>query len=239
MTFNRQIAAGVALALVSALAQADPWKGKGEAGIVAASGNTDSQSFNLKLGLTKVEDLWKHALDMSYVRTSSDGVTDANRFVGTWQSNYNYSARTFAFGAARYDHDEFGGFLYQASISGGLGYKFYDTDTVKFSGQAGLGYRRLEENVTHETSNGVVFVGGLNYEYAVTATTKLTDKLTVESGSDNTLFTNFVGVEVKMSDKLGVVRRLRRDAQHQPACRQEVDRHDHDSQSGLFILSGP
>ena len=37
---------------------------------------------------------------MSYVRTTSDGVTDANRFVGSWQSNYNFAARTFAFGAA-------------------------------------------------------------------------------------------------------------------------------------------
>jgi putative salt-induced outer membrane protein len=204
MTRNQQILALVTLATIAAAAQADPWKGKGEAGIVAATGNTDSQSFNFKLGMTKVEDLWKHALDMSYVRTSADGVTDANRFVGTWQSNYNFSARTFAFGGARYDHDEFGGFLYQASLSTGLGYKFFDTDTVKFSGQAGIGYRRLEDSVTHETSNGAVFVGGLNYEYTITSTTKLTDKFTVESGSDNTLFTNFVGVEVKMSDKLGL-----------------------------------
>ena len=199
------IVAGSALAFaLASTAYADPWKGKGEAGIVASTGNTDSQSFNLKLGMTKVEDLWKHALDMSYLRTSADGVTDANRFVGTWQSNYNFSARTFVFGGARYDHDEFGGFIYQASISTGLGYKFYDTDTVKFSGQAGIGYRRLEENVTHDTSNGAIFVGGLNYEYAITKTTKLTDKFTVESGSDNTLLTNFVGVEVKMSDKLGL-----------------------------------
>lgn len=199
------IAASFALALVLASsAHADPWKGKGEAGIVSSSGNTDSQSFNLKLGMTKVQDLWKHALDMSYLQTSANGVTDANRFVGTWQSNYNFRARTFAFGAARYDHDEFGGFLYQASISGGLGYKFIDTDTVKFSGQAGVGYRKLEENVTHDTSSGAVFVGGLNYEWAITTTTKLTDKFTVESGSDNTLLTNFVGVEVKMSDKLGL-----------------------------------
>jgi putative salt-induced outer membrane protein len=199
------IVAGATLALVVASAvHADPWKGKGEAGIVSSSGNTDSQSFNLKLGMTKVQDLWKHALDMSYLRTSANGVTDANRFVGSWQSNYNYSPRTFAFGGARYDHDEFGGFLYQASISAGLGYKFYDTDTVKFSGQAGVGYRKLEENVTHETSSGAVFVGGLNYEWTITKTTKLSDKFTVEAGSDNTLLTNFVGIEVKMSDKLGL-----------------------------------
>jgi putative salt-induced outer membrane protein len=204
MTLNRQIVAGVALTLVAAVAQADPWKGKGEAGAVWASGNTDSSSINLKLAMTKEVDLWKHALDMSYLRASSNGDTSANKFVGGWQSNYNFSARTFAFGALRYEHDEFSGFDYQASASTGVGYKFYDTDTVKFSGQAGVGYRRLKDNVTDETSGDVIFVAGLDYEYKVTATTKLVDKFHMEAGSDNTLLTNFAGVEVKMSDKLAL-----------------------------------
>lgn len=204
MTLNRQIVAAVALALAAAVAQADPWKGKGEAGAVWASGNTDSSSINLKLSMSKEVDQWKHALDMSYLRASSNGDTSANKFVGGWQSNYNLDARTFAFGALRYEHDEFSGFGYQASASTGLGYKFYDTDTVKFSGQAGVGYRRLKDNVTDETSGDVIFVAGLDYEYKVTATTKLVDKFHMEAGSDNTLLTNFAGVEVKMSDKLAL-----------------------------------
>jgi putative salt-induced outer membrane protein len=204
MTLNRQIAAGVALALIAAVAQADPWQGKGEAGAVWASGNTDSSSVNLKLAMSKVADEWKHQLDMSYLRASANGDTSANKFVGAWQSNYNFSTRTFAFGALRYDHDEFSGFQYQASASTGLGYKFFDTDTVKFSGQAGVGYRRIEDSVTDATSDDLVFVAGLDYEYTVTATTKLVDKFHLETGSDNTQLTNFAGVEVKMSDKLAL-----------------------------------
>jgi putative salt-induced outer membrane protein len=204
MTLNRQIAAAVALALVAVAAQADPWKGKGEAGAVWASGNTDSSSVNLKLSMTKEVEEWKHALDMSYLRASSNGDTSANKFVGGWQSNYNFSARTFAFGALRYEHDEFSGFDYQASASTGMGYKFYDTDTLKLSGQAGLGYRRIKDNVSGATSGDLIFVAGLNYEYAVTSTTKLVDKFHMEAGSDNTLLTNFAGVEVKMSDKLAL-----------------------------------
>ncbi len=204
MTLNRHIAAAVAVALTATVAQADPWKGKGEAGAVWASGNTDTTSINLKLGMSKEIDLWKHALDMSYLHGTSDGVTDANRFVGDWQSNYNFAVRTFAFGALRYEHDEFSGFTYQASASGGLGYKFFDTDTVKFSGQAGVGYRRIEDSGSSDTSNGVIFVGGLDYEYKVTATTKLIDKFHLEAGSDNTLLENFAGVEVKMSEKLAL-----------------------------------
>lgn len=204
MTVNQQIGAGVALALIAAVAQADPWQGKGEAGAVWATGNTDSSSADLKLAMTKAVDEWKHELDMSYLHATSNGNTSANKFVGAWQSDYNFSTRTFAFGALRYEHDELSGFTYQASASTGLGYKFYDTDTVKLSGQAGLGYRRIKDGVTDTTSSNLIGVAGLDYEYKVTATTKLVDKFHLETGSDNTLLTNFAGVEVKMSDKLAL-----------------------------------
>ena len=204
MTRNRQILAGVMLATAAAAAQADPWKGKGEAGAVWASGNTDSSSVNLKLSMSKVVDEWKHQLDMSYLHSTSNGDTSANKFVGGWQSNYNFTASTFAFGALRYEHDEFSGFNYQASASAGLGYKFFDTDTVKLSGQAGLGYRQIKDNVSGATSSDLIVVAGLDYEYAITTTTKLLDKFHMEAGSDNTLLTNFAGVEVKMSDKLAL-----------------------------------
>jgi putative salt-induced outer membrane protein len=199
------IAAGSALALVLAgSAHADPWKGKGEAGLVYARGNSDSDSVNLKLAMSKEIDRWKHSLDMSYLRSSSDGLESANRFVGGWQSDYKISEPVFAFGALHYEQDKYSGFDYQASASAGVGYKFYDTDKIKLSAQAGLGYRQIKDNVTDQKSNDVIFVAGMNYENALTDTTKVIDKFHMESGSDNTLLTNYLGVEVKMSDKLAL-----------------------------------
>ena len=120
MTRKLQILAGIALALAAAsVAQADPWKGKGEAGIVFARGNSDSDTVNIKLAMSKVIDLWKHSLDMSYLRASSNGVESSNRFVGAWQSDYKVSERSFAFGALHYERDQYSGFDYQASASTG------------------------------------------------------------------------------------------------------------------------
>jgi putative salt-induced outer membrane protein len=205
MTRNRQLFASLALALAAvSAAHAEPWKGKGEAGIVFARGNSESDTVNIKLAMSKVIERWKHALDMSYLRASSSGVESSNRFVGGWQSDYKMSERSFAFGALRYERDQYSGFDYQASASTGLGYKFYDTDKIKLSAQAGLGYRQLKDNVTGETSGNVVFVTGMDYENAITATTKIIDKFHAESGSDNTLLTNYLGVEVKMSDRLAL-----------------------------------
>ena len=197
--------ASLALALAAAsAAHADPWKGKGEAGLVFASGNSDSTSVNLKLAMSREIERWKHSLDMSYLRASSNGVESSNRFVGGWQSDYKMTERTFAFGALHYEQDKYSGFDYQASASTGLGYKFYDTDKIKLSTQAGLGYRQLKDNVTGQTSGNLVFVAGMDYENKITDTTKIIDKFHAESGSDNTLLTNYLGVEVKMSDKLAL-----------------------------------
>lgn len=205
MTRTSTTIAGAALALALATAvHADPWKGKGEAGVVFARGNSDSDTINLKLAMTKEVERWKHALDMSYLKASSNGVESSNRFVGGWQSDYKVSDKTFAFGALHYEQDKYSGFDYQASASTGMGYKFYDTDKIKLSAQAGVGYRQLRDNVTDQTTHDVVFVGGMNYENAITATTKIIDKFHMEAGSSNTLLTNYLGVEVKMSDKLAL-----------------------------------
>jgi putative salt-induced outer membrane protein len=203
MTSTRQILASAAFALIATSAQAD-WKGKGEAGLVLARGNTDADTINFKLGMSEEVDPWKHSLEMAALRASTNGVESANRYMAGWQSDYKLNARTFAFGGLRYENDKFSGFDYQASASAGIGYKFYDTARIKLSGQAGLGYRRLKDGVTGASSGNAVFVAGMDYENAVTATTKIIDKFHAESGSDNTLLSNFLGVEVKMSDKLAL-----------------------------------
>ena len=216
MILNRQMCAGVALILVAASAQAE-WKGKGEAGVVFASGNTRSNSVNLKLGMSEEVGAWKHALEMAALRsTNTDPATgikstSADRYMAGWQSDYKINERTFSFGALRYERDKLSGFDYQASLSTGLGYKFYDTDKIKLSGQVGAGYRRLKSTTVYlptytpsETSGNAVFVAGWDYENAITATTKIVDKFHAESGSDNTLLSNFLGVEVKMSDRLAL-----------------------------------
>jgi uncharacterized protein DUF481 len=44
----------------------------------------------------------------------SAGVVAAERCDTMWQTHYNFTPNLFAFGALRYAHDMFSGFLYQA-----------------------------------------------------------------------------------------------------------------------------
>ncbi|MCS6948359.1 MAG: DUF481 domain-containing protein, partial [Steroidobacteraceae bacterium] len=70
-----------------------------------ASGNTDTESANVKLDLARDSDRWKHAVSAFAVRGASDDVTTVDRYGGGWQSDYKLSTVGFWFGNLRYERD--------------------------------------------------------------------------------------------------------------------------------------
>jgi putative salt-induced outer membrane protein len=122
----------------------------------------------------------------------------------------------FVFGGLRYQRDLFSGFQYQASETAGAGYKLINSADTKLSAQAGVGYseQRPEEQTRLDTGavlrtplsreNEVIFTAGLDYSQAFTRTTTLSNKLLVETGSDNTLITNTLALTIKMSTRLAL-----------------------------------
>ncbi|HTE40030.1 MAG TPA: DUF481 domain-containing protein [Steroidobacteraceae bacterium] len=213
----RYLAAAAAILLATA-AQAE-WKGKGELGLVIAKGNTETQTINAKADLsTESDQPWKHSVGFSALRSEDEDGLTGDRFEAHAQSDYKFSPRTYALGTLRYDDDKFSPYTYQAVGSVGYGYKFFDTEPLKLSGEIGVGYRRYEEReviledattgditVIPALANGEAIVrGAVNYDHKLTATTSVFDKFLVEAGSDNTYLQNELGVAVKMTDMLAL-----------------------------------
>lgn len=200
--------------LLAALPAYADWSGKGEAGLVIASGNTETETANVKLALTREAGNWKNAFAAAALYASDQERATAQRWEASTQQDYNFSKRNFWFAAARYEDDRFSGFEYQATISTGLGHKFIETDRTKFVATAGVGYKVFEtrdafdetgvllEQGTREES--VVFRGTLDYEHQLTETTKVIDRFIVESGSENTFYQNDLSIEVKMIQALAL-----------------------------------
>lgn len=148
----------------------------------------------------------------------SAGIVSAERWDASWQSNYDFTPRIYTFGGLRYERDMFSGFQYQESLTGGLGYKIFDTSATKLDVQVGAGYKRLRpedlikdpdsgavtQRIPLSTESGAIGTVGVNYSQALTGTTTLTDKLLVESGSSDTLITNALALAVKVSTKLAL-----------------------------------
>jgi putative salt-induced outer membrane protein len=203
------------LAVAAAAPAYAEWTGKGEAGLVVSSGNTDTETANVKFELVREGGNWKNAFGgVAVYASDSDGAT-AQRWELSTQQDYNFSPKTFWFGAGRYEDDRFSGFEYQATISTGLGRKFIDTDRTKFTGTAGVGYKVFETRDAFDPDTGVllqpgerstdaVFRATLDYEHGFTESTKVLDKFTLEAGADNTFYQNDLSLEVKMTDVLAL-----------------------------------
>jgi putative salt-induced outer membrane protein len=191
------------------------WTGKAQAGLVIAGGNTDTKNANAKLDLATTVGSWKHAVGAAALYASADDISTGQRWEVYEQSDYNFSERSFWFGAARYEDDRFSGFEYQATLSTGLGRHFIDSDRTKLTGTLGVGYKIFETRDTYDEDTGLllqtgesdsqaVMRGTVDFTHNLTGTAQLFDKFLAEAGSDNTSLQNDIGIQVKISDVLAL-----------------------------------
>lgn len=208
-----RVALGLLLACGSLAAHAQ-WNVKAQAGVVAARGNTDTDSANAKFTVSREFVRWKHTLDLAGVYASDDTGTTGQRWSAREQTDYAFHDRGFWFASGRYEEDRFSGFEYQAAYGTGLGWRFFDDPITKFSVQGGVGYRLLRTQDSL-ADDGVTIIPGMrereailqgssDFEHQFTETTKLINKLLVESGSENTFVQNDTSLEVKISGALSL-----------------------------------
>jgi putative salt-induced outer membrane protein len=191
--------------------------GKGQFGFLDSRGNSVSESINANLDVMRYDGLWKNELYLGGLYGKSGGILSAERWEFREQSDYNFTPDWFGFGGLRYSHDLFDGFVYQASVTAGAGYKVIDSEATKLTVQAGVGYRRLRPESVDKDPDGVVIsrtpleakgdaIGtvGADFSHAFTKTTTLTNKFLIEAGSSDTLIHDDIALAVKMSTKLAL-----------------------------------
>ncbi|HEX7375233.1 MAG TPA: DUF481 domain-containing protein [Steroidobacteraceae bacterium] len=199
-----QLSLVTGILLLGALPAHADWTGKGNVGASFATGNSENQSASAAFELKDTVNKWTHTLGLAGNYGNDGDVTTAQRWEVRGQTQYAFTEKAYWFGAGRYEDDRFSSYDYQASLAGGLGYKFIDTDRTKFWVQGGAGYRYAELVDTGETVDGVIFRGDLGFEHQLTATTKVVERFLVEAGSDNTFLQNDLGLAVTISGALGL-----------------------------------
>ena len=193
------------------------WIGKGQFGFLSSHGNSEAQSINSNIDLTRYDGAWENEVYLGGLYGKSGGIVSAERWETRLQTNYAISEDLFAFGGFRYEHDLFNGFQYQASVTGGMGYKFINTADTKLTAQIGAGYRRLRpedifknadgvvtSRVVHDATGDAIGTVGVDFSHAFTKTTVLSNKFLMEAGSSNTMLHDDIALTVKMSDKLAL-----------------------------------
>ncbi|WP_447941073.1 DUF481 domain-containing protein [Pseudoxanthomonas mexicana] len=192
--------------------------GGGELGFAAASGNSNTESFNGRLDLTYADGgAWRHSASLfglhsrsEYARTNDDGSvvrdtrTTANRYTVNANSAYLMDDRGTLNTALRHEEDDFGTYSRQQSLSLSYGNRVIENERAHLDLQVGPGYRRAYDTIDGRTEAGFIGRGLIDMRYALSENTEIVNKLLVESGEYNTFAQNDLGVSVTMNSHLAL-----------------------------------
>ena len=156
---------------------------------------------------------WKHTLALSWLYGKSGNVVSAERLEGFLQSNYSITTRLYGFSAIHYENDEFSGFRIRRRVRSALGTNSSiprrpaeRADRPGLSqaaaGTVDQGCKRCG-NSTHSgtsTASGADRERGLKLRHDFDASTKLSEKMLLESGSSDTWFESDLALQVKMRE---------------------------------------
>jgi putative salt-induced outer membrane protein len=231
------------LFLVAALAAVPPasaleyrgteWKGAGEIGYVATSGNTDTSNLTVKLGVTNERDHWRHNLALEALNTEDDGDTTAERYLATWQSDYKFSEHEYLFGRIAYEDDKFSGYEYRVTESIGYGRRVLNRENMTLDLEAGPGVRqsKLEDgNTEHEF---VARVAG-RYLWQISENAKFTEDLYSDVGEDATITKSVTALQSKINGNLAM--KLTFTVKHTSDVPDDVDKTD--TETGVTLVYG-
>ena len=180
------------------------WSGSGEFGLVSTTGNTDSFALNLKMELIKTTESWRYRFGATALATSEDSVKDNERYQIEAQADRKINEKSYVFGVYRYDADKFGAYDPSQTFTIGYGRELMKSEKHVLIGEIGGGYRKLEDRIGGETNSDAIARFVLDDKWQVFETTIWTNRLLIETGSNNT-FTQFnTGVAVSMTDKFAV-----------------------------------
>jgi putative salt-induced outer membrane protein YdiY len=172
----------LAFAAVSAFAAdpppAKPWASSIGAGLALTSGNTDTKNYNLSF-TTKYDPKTKFVFkaDAVYLRGESNGATQVDKAAADARGEYSLSDRTFAFGEVSYLRDPFKDVNYFVAPLAGAGYRIIRSDTRNLTVDGALG-AEMESNAGAGRSSGGAAKAGENFDWALSPTSKLTQKIT-------------------------------------------------------------
>lgn len=226
------LASSLFLFAVSSYAQDDAeeevvlgWSGVGELGYVKTSGNTDSSALNVRLEFVRTTENWRYRFAGTALTTSEDGNKDNERYTAEAQADRKLGEKGYMFGVYRYDADKFGSYDPSQTFTIGYGRELMKSEKHVLKGEIGGGYRKLDERLTGLSESDVILRVMLDDAWQIFSTTSWTNRLLIETGSNNTFTQWNTGLTVSMTDafalKLGF--ELRNNSKVPPGDTEKTD----------------
>ena len=180
------------------------WSGVGELGYVKTTGNTDSSALNVRLEFIRTTENWRYRFAGTALTTSEDGNKDNERYTAEAQADRKLDEKSYVFGVYRYDADKFGSYDPSQTATVGYGRELMKSENHVLKGEIGVGYRKLDERLTGESESDAILRFLLDDAWQVFKTTSWTNRLLVETGSNNTFTQWNTGLTVSMTDAFAI-----------------------------------
>lgn len=177
------------------------WSGEAEVGLVATSGNSDTESFSARFALHNEDHPWRHETRLEALRSSDEDETTAERYLFAHQTDYRFDERRYLFGTLRYEDDRFSGYQYRVSETFGYGRRVVDDPKFTLELEAGIGGRHSKPE-EGERIDETILRGAANLGWQVSPTARLSENLFVESGDENTFTESITALKLKINGNL-------------------------------------
>ena len=159
----------------AALARADlldNWKGQVELGASRSTGRTSYLGLYGSLGFDREGLRWRHKLQARAEIQEGRNVTNTERLVASWQPNYKFGERLYAYGLAQIEADRAQGYESRYTAGGGLGYGVLASADAKLDFEGGPAFRRVDP-VADSPQSSVAARASLNFRWAIAPTLEL------------------------------------------------------------------
>ena len=181
-----------------------PWSGTASVGYLSTSGNTETTSYNTKVGVVYTVNDWEHGLNLSGNGAEDTGETTAEAYQAGWRSAYQFAEHNFIFGTVDWRKDRFAGVVEQMSYALNYGRRVINTPNHILGLGLGAGYR--DSDRADGTSEGnAIARGSLDYNWIFSETSGFDQNIIVESGSDNTFIESVSAVRANLLGELALV----------------------------------
>lgn len=177
------------------------WAGRGEAGGFSTGGNSDSTGISGAVALSRTVGKFSLGFNGNADYQRSNGVTSTEQFLAELQPRYQLGEHVFLYGLARWDRDRLSGLSSRWAASGGLGYRFINTDELKLSVRGGPAWQR--SNFTGQpNSSQLTSLGALDFSWQFAPRLRLTETASTLIGANNSNVIATTGLEAKLGSKL-------------------------------------
>lgn len=180
------------------------WKNSVEIGLILTSGNTNTQSSNLKAGVGHERGNWRTDALVEALNIKGDEGRLSEKYLVNGKSAYKFSDAIYVFAVAEGEHNPFSGYAYQVGTSLGFGYRLIGNDLKTLDFEGGAGYRETRLRGINEAEGEAVFRLGGKYVHKLSKTSEFSQQLTSAVGELTTITKSISAISAQIRGNLSM-----------------------------------